>query len=320
LRAELTSAPPTTVLHSTLGGNGKQAGLPGNVTGTLQSSIGAFVDVATFTLSKSQMVGTLPSSIGTWKKMVTFDISSNGFTGALPQEMSAWENIKTFQVAGNNFKGPLPVLPYENMVAPPITPVSAMSQCALLNHNAAGTNAFTCPLPKGVTASCSKMTYSWVPMVDTDCAPPATYSCDSGKGTCYLDAAGSLSQADCSASCAEVKYSCNVAMEQCIVDTKAGKESLAQCETSCVKPTPAPTPPPTYKCMETPTGNACQIAKGGLSKADCAAFCVGQLYQCTACRCVKSATGIAQADCAANCNRTAAVASALRGGGGGGCE
>jgi hypothetical protein len=290
-------------LQSTIGsGRG-----PTNATGKLPASIGAFVDVATFSITKSLMVGTLPSSIGAWKKMVTFDISSNGFTGALPQEMSGWENIKGFNIAGNNFNGSLPVLPYENM-APGI---GINAYCKLLNHNAAGTNAFTCPLPKGVTASCSKMTYGWVPMVDTDCTPPPTYSCDNGKGTCYLDAAGSLSQSDCSASCTEVKYSCNVATEQCIVDTKAGKESLAQCETSCVKPTPAPTPPPTYKCVE----NTCQIAKDGLSKDDCAKFCVGQLYQCTACRCVKSATGIAQADCAANCNRTAAVASALRGGG-----
>jgi len=75
-------------------------------------------------------------------------------------------------------------------------------------------------------------------------------------------------------------------------------------------PTPPPTPPPTYKCMSTPAGNACQIAKGGLSKEDCATFCVGQLYQCTGCKCVKSATGIAQADCAANCNnKTSVVAS-----------
>jgi hypothetical protein len=273
-----------------------------NMEGTLPDSVGDLVDLNVFTVAYSKLTGTVPATVGAWKKIVTFDVSSNELVGTLPQSMTAWDNIKTFRVSGNNFVGPLPTLPYVNMPVVGPTPAPWVQppaqNCMLFDHTNTGTNSFTCPFPAGVNETCFKNTWDWLPVLDMDCAPPPTYSCDSGKGTCYLDAAGSQSQAGCAAACSEVTYSCNVATEQCTVDT-AGKQSLAQCTASCVKPTPAPTPPPTYKC----SNNQCVVAAGGIPKADCTQVCVGQLYQCKSCKCVPSSIGLSQATCQAACSR-----------------
>jgi hypothetical protein len=102
--------------------------------------------------------------MGAWTDVAIFSVWGNALTGSLPATLAAWQNMTgAFEVAGNRLSGG--VLPALNLT-------HLVEDCWLLDHSDGGANAFTCPWPAGVTARCLKYddTGNFAPITNADCS------------------------------------------------------------------------------------------------------------------------------------------------------
>ena len=108
--------------------------------------------------------GTLPDAIGAFVDIAIFSVRGNHLRGPLPLSLSAWKKMANFQVSGNQLSGgPLPALPFPTALLPWGRPV-----CALFESRARESNQFTCPWPAGAVAACTANDTS-VHITDADC-------------------------------------------------------------------------------------------------------------------------------------------------------
>jgi hypothetical protein len=89
------------------------------------------------------------------------------------------------------------------------------------------------------------------------------YSCDTSKGTCYVDAESTKTQAACAAACKPTMYSCNLEKGNCFVD-KGGSQTQTECGSTCKESA-------TFGCNQS-TGD-CEDGMGAQTQAACKAVC-----------------------------------------------
>ena len=92
-------------------------------------------------------------------------MDSNNLHGTVPASVSNWPMLSAITLSNNHLAGPLPEMSFDKFY----------QECDLLDHHSGGTNAFTCPLPKGALEKCNKIDDNGnpVPMTDSDCGGSA---------------------------------------------------------------------------------------------------------------------------------------------------
>ena len=125
-------------------------------------------------MDSSNLIGTISSEIGAFVDMESFNVARSNLTGGLPASMSAWKKLKYFSVRDCHLDGALPALNYHAMTGPdPDWPSCILCSATLFDNAGCLRNAFSCPLPQGVTDMCSKFTgrmpRDFLPITNADC-------------------------------------------------------------------------------------------------------------------------------------------------------
>ena len=122
-------------------------------------------------LFSSNLVGTISNAIGAFVDMESFNVQNSRLNGSLPASMSAWKKVKYFSVRDCHLDGALPVLNYHAMTHCDLCGVGEATERCGARFAAGRGNAFSCPLPQGVTDRCSKFNgdMSYTPITNADC-------------------------------------------------------------------------------------------------------------------------------------------------------
>ena len=114
-------------------------------------------------LGSNNLSGTLPQQIGAWVDLKSFAVDGNLLQGPVPASVGRWTKIRDLHLDSNHLSGVLPTMAFEQL-----TGCGLDSCCELLMDS--GTNAFSCPWPKGAMMYCDKMTWnSHVRVTEKDC-------------------------------------------------------------------------------------------------------------------------------------------------------
>jgi hypothetical protein len=114
-------------------------------------------------LTNANLAGTLAEEIGAWVDLTDFRVNQLApslLHGSVPASAANWKALKNFHVEGNQLSGAaLPPLDFANM-----------TNCFLTDHPNGGTNAFSCPWPRGAVGKCYKgATPDYIKITDADC-------------------------------------------------------------------------------------------------------------------------------------------------------
>ena len=109
------------------------------LSGTMPSQLGGMSSMVGLTLVASEMSGVLPTQLGTLDPgLFSCQLQGHRLSGTVPSQLAKQSRLRTLQLEDNRLSGTIPALP------------PMLDQCVL-----DGTNAFACPLPKGMEDECS---------------------------------------------------------------------------------------------------------------------------------------------------------------------
>lgn len=78
------------------------------IDGTIPSQIGKYTNMASLSLSKSNLEGKIPTEIGNLQQLRRLWLFDNKLTGTIPQELNKLDLLEVVELHQNSLKGDMP--------------------------------------------------------------------------------------------------------------------------------------------------------------------------------------------------------------------